>query len=49
MGLCKDQLHLQQLQQIELQKQQIDQQLAQQEESLRMTYGIPAGYQGVLA
>merc|ERR1719199_1204155 len=36
----QDQLHLQQLQQIELQKQQIDQQLAQQTQSLRMSYGV---------
>lgn len=35
----QDQIHAQALQQIELQKRQIDQQLADQTQSLRMTYG----------
>merc|ERR1719446_826043 len=39
----QDQLHMQQLQQIEMQKQHIDHQLMQQEENLRISYGIPAG------
>lgn len=42
----QDTIHQQQLQQIELQKQQIDQQLAQQEQSLRVTYGLPGGMGG---
>lgn len=39
----QDQLHMQQMQQIELQKQQIDQQMMQQTEALRRQYGIPNG------
>jgi len=39
----QDQVHLQKLREIEMQKQQIDLQLAQQTQSLQMTYGFGGG------